>query len=937
MSPVRIIRNTNSPSAPRKIRIVRPRYWSVHTHSKFSAKDALPTVQEVVKRAKELGYRGLGLTDHGNMAGSVQLYQECKKAGIKPFPGTEFYLVKDRKDLKAKRYHTCIVAYTTEGYRNLIRLNTLSHQNFRFKPLLDLADLAAAADAGHTAGLAITTGCYFGLVTQTLLQDGYDAAKRIVAAYATWFPGSTYVEVQCHNVADNNELMVNMSLELIADELGLKMIVSQDSHYTHPEHQRLHDNYKRMVSFGPDPDDAVFPGDGYHMVDEAWMRAHHDPRVMNKALAGLDDLLAKHTLTIPELDEYNYLVPEVVADPVSALRERCVQALRDRGLWAKAAYRERLEHEMEIIEVSRMAGYLMLVAMVTDYCTQQKIFFQARGSASGSMLCWLLGITSVDPLKWNLLMERFLSKDRTKPPDIDLDIEHTRRKELMDWLAERFSVAQIGTWAEMSLSGDEDGKGSLRVQYLSAARKQGKPTTWEEISEEDKKQLYELSDLGLYYGYGTHAAGLLVTSTKAEMDAMVPMMTIPNKKGEDRRLVSQYDMHDVEALGLVKLDVLGLKTMSVLKQTILNLGRDPADGLDFIPLSDSKTFTRISRGDTDGVFQLEGGTAARGMRELRPTKVSDVIASMALYRPATMKSGATEAYVRRKHKDEPVPARHEIINRHTKDTYGILLYQEQVIAVLRDLGMDPDHLTKFLKAVKASNDNVAEAAQTIAGLMDEVRGLCEAAGMTDADIAWLGEALKAYADYGFNAAHSVVYGLTAYRCAWLITNAPVEFHAALLAVAAGTDKEEQYIATTRRREIRVLKADVNYSGVTYQVDPKGRGVRKGLLGVKHVGLNASPEIVAHQPYTSLEHFLTSVNPSKVTGVKPLLEEVAKSRRAWERWEKKRAKAEERGQEPPPEPDPVPTYEGLLAAGEGVGVVAALYESGALDSILEGSR
>lgn len=892
-----------------KVRIqkTQPRYWSCHTHTKFSAGDAMPTVAEVVARAKELGYQGLGITDHGNMAASLQLYTECKKAGIKPFPGTEIYLVMDRSDLRAKRYHACILAYSTEGYRNLIYLNTRSHEQFHHKPILDLADLADAFAQGKTAGLALTTGCFFGLVTQTLITEGYVAARRVVASLASWFPpGSTYVEIQNHRIereGQMSEVEIEEQLLKIATELDLPVVMTQDSHYTHPEHREEHDALKRMVAFGSDVDDAVFPGDGYHMVDDAWMRAHHTKEGYERGLQGLDRLLASHVLTIPELDSYRYLVPNTTAHPETTLYDRCYQALKDRGLASKPAYMARFYEEMETIRISGMAGYLTLVAEVTDFCADRKIFFQARGSASGSLLCWLLGITSVDPLKWGLLMERFLSKDRTKPPDIDLDVEHTRRQELIDWLSERFVVEQIGTWITMSMDDDSgEGVGSLVVKYFSSLRKQGKEPSWKDLSPEDREMMSKLSGRSLFSGSGTHPAGLLMTTTRAEMDDLVPMMCIPGPN-KTRKFVSQYDMGDVEKIGLVKLDVLGVKTMTVLRMTIEALGRDPGERLDFIPLTDSKTYTSISRGRTAGVFQLDGRTATRGMRELKPTKIADIVAAMALYRPATMKSGATDAYVHRRHGVAQAPARHEIIARHTNQTYGVLLYQEQVISVLRDLGMPTDDLMRFLKAIKSSNANVTEAAGEIASMLGDVEDMSRDKGMSEEDLTWLKSALQAYADYGFNKAHSVVYGLTAYRTAYLATNHPVEFFSALLSVHASTDKEPVFVTAARDAGVRIAKPDVNKSGTLYRVDRTNNSVRRGLRSIKGIGEAACEEIVANQPFSSLDDLVERCNPRVVTGIRPLMGKKT---------------------------DPL----SVVREGSAVGVVARLYEAGALNSILK---
>lgn len=864
------------------LRIAKSRVWNLHSHSKFSAKDALPDVSDMAERARILGQPALGLTDHGNMAGSVQLYKECTKRGIKPFPGTELYMVGTRADKKAKRHHLTVVAYTTEGYRNLVNLSTLSHKNFHHKPLVDLADLAALHGDDRLRGLAATSGCVSGLVTQSLFKADEDAAKQYLKTFDTWFD-RFYVELQNHGnswpvdagfpyeVSDDE--LADYLLG-VAQELGIPVVLGQDAHYLRMEDQDDHDALKRLVSFGPDPDDGKFSGDGYGLADENWFQAHHHPERYEAGVEGLQDLLDAHDLEIRALDSYAYRIPFTVEDPDLELTARCGGEALARGLSAK--HHDRLAEELEIIRATGMAGYLLLVAEVTDWCQANHVFYQARGSAAGSMCCWLLGITPVDPLKWDLSFERFISRDRTKPPDIDLDVEHDRRQELIDWLASRFSTLQIGNWRENKLRGEADpdtgeinGKGTLRVQYFSRLRQLGeKILDWDQIPEEDKRLLYRLDELKSYAGYGKHAAGLIVTTTHSEIDDLVPRMYIASSES----YVSQYDMDDIEALGLVKLDVLGLKTLSVLHRCMDNLKR-PVD-LDWIPLRDDKTFRSIARGETDGVFQLEGWTARRGCKDLKPTKVHDVIAAMALFRPATMDSGATGDYLAHKAKTKVPPVRHELLTRVTAKTYGILLFQEQVISVLRQLGMNPDDLTAFLKAVKASNQNIGDAGKVIDGYRDYVRGLAQDVGMSEEDWEWTWKAMTGFAAYGFNQAHSTVYGLTAYRCAYLITHHPVEFHAALLAVAAGSDKEKQYVQVTRQRDIRLLRPDVEESGVTYAVAPRGGAIRKGLTSIKGVGEVAARAIVDVRPiggFQSVKVFADSVNHRKVNGLKPLRE------------------------------------------------------------------
>lgn len=826
----------------------------------------------MVKTVAAMGQPALGLTDHGNMAGSVQLYSASKKAGILPFPGSELYIVRDRTDTKAKRHHMCVVAYTTKGYENLVRLSTLSHTNFHHKPLIDHSDLADLSSQGLLDGIAATSGCFFSLTAQATDRGDFGEAKALLSTYAGWFP-KFYVELQNHNIDHGNGNTDDDLAETLfgfANELGLPCVITQDAHYCHQHDKENHESLKRLVSFGPDADDAVFPGDGFHLAEAVWIEARHNVARLSAGLAGLADLLDSHRLSIPELDAYSYSIPITVVDPYKDLATRCTKELAKRDLSEK--YTDRLLDELAVIRDTGMAGYLLLVAEVTDWCTTSEIFYQARGSASGSIICWLLGITQADPLKWKLRFERFISRDRTKPPDIDLDVEHDRRQDLIEWLSQRFAVHQIGTWSQYSLQGeDENTKGSLRIRYYSRLRATGAPVPeWKDVPAKDKEMLAKIANVGAYSAYGTHAAGLVVTTTESDFARLVPLM----KVASSNTMVTQYEMADVEKLGLVKLDVLGLKTLSVLHRTMENLGRSVFDGLDWIPLTDKKTFQAVSKGKTEGVFQLEGYTAKYGCRQLKPTTVKDIIAAMALFRPATMNSGATSSYISRKHKEEEVPVRHSIIDQNTKNTYGIMLYQEQVIGILRDLGMDADNLTAFLKAVKASNADVGNAAQVIAGYRARVDEMCQEAGFTDADKDWLWKQIEGFSAYGFNQAHATAYGITAYRCAYLAENHPLEFHAALLAVAAGTDKEANYVKASRDRGLRVMKADINYSGVTYGVDPKKRGIRKGLLALKGIGEKAAIEIVEQRPesgYETLEHFCKSVSHRKITGVKAYIE------------------------------------------------------------------
>ena len=867
-----------------------PAWWSLHTHSRYSVNDAMPTVQAIVAKAAAMGQRAVGVQDHGNMAASVELYQACMKAGITPFPGSELYFVPDTAAYRALRaskkegrekatmYHLGVSAYTTEGYENLVNLSTRTHLNHHYKPLVDYQMLAQLAEDGRTKGLAINTGCYFGYLAQTLLHDGEDKAAQFLHTLVSWFPDSVYVEIQNHNITHDegtNDDELADGLVVLADRVGLPVVITQDAHYLDETDRADHDGLKRLVSFGPDPDDAVFPGDSFHVCTAEWIADRHGERRLARGVEGLADLLGRHTLSIPVLDSYSYSVPEVVEKPEVAMTQRCQAALE--GIFAPNAvpkrYKLQLDEEFEVIYASGMAGYMMLVAQVTDWLRSNDIMFQTRGSAAGSLVCWTLGISNVDPIKWNLRFERFLSRDRTKPPDVDLDVAHDRRDDLIAMLNTRFTAHQIGSWATYSLneSVDVDGetqRGSLRVRYYSASgKKDDGASSWAEVPAADKAMLQSLSDRHLYKGMGTNAAGIVLTSTLEEFQRLVPMawMARSNNKGG---FVTQYSKDQIEALGLVKLDALGSKTLTVLDRTMRLLGH-PINMLSDIEYRDQPTYNLIRSGYTDGLFQLEGRSTQWGLKDLKPTTIKDVIAAMALFRPATMNTGATRAFIARKHNEEALPLRHELIMRVTKDTNGIMLYQEQVIDLLRALGMGADALTTFLKAVKASNKDIGSAGEVIETYQAWIKDRCEKEGMSGTDQQYLHDAIAGFAEYGFNRAHATVYGITAYRASYLAARHPLEYHTALLGVASEGDskKENRYLATTRRRGVRVLAPEINTSGASYTVDAQRQAIRRGLQSIDGVGAISAARLEALQPFRDLDDLVERAAAQTVSGHK----------------------------------------------------------------------
>jgi len=846
-------------------------FWSLHTHSKYSFNDAIAPVQGIVDRAVQYGYPAIGLTDHGSVSGSVQLYRAARKAGVEPLPGIELYVVPDTEYAsRADNLHLTVAAYTEAGYRNLMRLATLSQRRYWYKPRVDFADFAQMAEDGATKGLVVSTGCFFGVLPQVLMRQGHRQAVRVAQTLAGWFP-RVYVELQNHGV-ENHKADLNITddelveaLFNVANDAGLPVILGRDSHYLDEGDRHLHEALKRLVSFSDDVDDAVFPGSGYFMTDTEGMRPYFEPRVLQAGLDGLAHLAGAAYVRLPELENFSLKIPDVSlgGDPQHELEQLVMAALKERGLDTNQVWLDDVRKEFDVIRAGGMAPYLLLVNMVCVYMREHSISYHARGSAAGSRCNYLLGITQADPVRFGLRFDRFLSSNRMKPPDVDLDVEHERRDEVIAFLQSRWAVRSVGSHMKYSLQEDEaeEGKGSLRTRFYSSLKKRGiEAKDWTDIPRKDRDELLALSDLKLYSGYGTHAAGYIVAPSEKVVSEL-PLAYIASSK----KLVTAYGKKDVEILGFLKLDLLGLRTRTAIRVT------EELTGVAFeaIPENDKTTMREIGRGNVAGVFQLEGGASRRGCERLKPKKIEDIIAAQALFRPATMNSMATQDYLLRRKGTEPVPNRHTDIMNATKETYGVLLYQEQVMDVMESLGMSPPELEEMLDAVKASNEYSAGAAVVIESKMPRIRELAHERGWTAIDIDWLVDGLGAYADYSFNKAHAASYGVISYRTAFMKTNYPTEFWTGMLVAYANTDKERPYVVAARKDGVRVLPPHVNKSGATYGLDPERHAIRRGLLAVNGVGKVASKELADKAPYQSLADLGQRVLPKRVSGAKAL--------------------------------------------------------------------
>lgn len=863
----------------------RSAFFHAHTHSEYSALDAISTVEDLVVKSVKMKQPAIALTDHGNMGGVVQGYQSAAKHGIQFFPGIESYLtaepITDDKKQKLERFHLGLLALNEDGYKELIALSSLAHTRPRFNrfPRFDLNDFAQF----QTENIAVMTGCYFGLVQQTLVKKGYKAAKRIVEMYAKWYP-NTFVEIQNHNIdhaeqweGDPREMVyatdgdIADALVNIAGEVGLPVMATQDAHYCNSNQKVAHELMKRMVYRGGDGVNE-FPGDSFHLASTEWVKEHHTEEHWELVEEGAQQLLDLHDLTLPPLDNYRPRVPTVKKKPQRWLERefwKRLEVMKEDGVLVKpwAKYVKQGKHELDVIGQLGHAGYFSVIQTVVDYCNDKHYCVEARGSANGSLVCYALGITSIDPLEFGLTFERFLSLDRKKPPDVDLDIEDVARPDVMEFVDRQFGSRQIGTFQQLGAR-DTDDKGNLLVTYNSYLRDKignekfvprygrGIETIREvaQVSVKDYKGLRRLSKLKVKRSYGVHPAGVLLNGDDLKINDYVPTMLVASSN----TIVTQFDGDDVEKFGLTKMDLLGQRTLTTMRRTQELIGREDPTDFKWIPRNDKQTVRYLTKGNTEnGVFQFEGYSMARGARALKIRSTMDCVLAGALFRPACIESGVTDTYINRRHNpslrediEYPHPAFEEVL----KETNGVVLFQEQVLAIMRKLGLDYEGINTFFAIVKDSGKGAtARNIERAKEVRKTWQGICDRNGIDDPDAAW--HYIEGYTKYGFNKAHSSGYGVRSYRVAYLKVHYPLEFHAALLESWAGKPKEKIYIREARARDIRLLSADVNISGANWTIDEKRGAIRRGLSSIKGIGAAAANDIAANAPYDSLEDMI----------------------------------------------------------------------------------
>ncbi|HYE23021.1 MAG TPA: DNA polymerase III subunit alpha [Candidatus Paceibacterota bacterium] len=855
------------------------RYAHLHVHSHYSFLEALPKIPELVKTAKEAGMEALALTDAGNLHGVIEFYKAATKAGIKPIIGVDAYVAqrsRHDRDANEKFSRLVLLAENEAGYKNLLKLVTLSFtEGMSDRPRIDLEILKE-----HKDGLIALIPSFAGAPMKLLSAGDVAGAAAALAEYVSVFgKGNVFLEITHHPKADGHIKRMD-GVRALSKESGVPLVAQHDVYYLRPDDREANEVLRR-IKHGRHGANEV---EDFSFVTEKemleWFKDEED------AVWRSGEIAERCNVSF-ELGSWVFPAIEVEEGKTheQVLRERTYAGLSMRGMKETPEVKERIEYELEVIISKGFAPYYLVVSDLLTFAKSAGILTTTRGSAAGSLVSYLVGITNVDPIAYKLPFERFLNPERPKAPDIDMDFADNRRDEVIQYAKRKYGedkVAQIGTFGTMMARaavrdvaralGHSYGIGD-RIAKLIPMGSQGFPMTIGRALEleEELKNLYESDDdvkevidlarriEGSARHTGVHAAGVVIAPTP--LTEWTALQTDP-KTG---KLITQYDMHAIEDAGLLKFDFLGIKNLAILSDAVdrVRESRDRWIDIENIPLDDALTFSMLARGETEGLFQLNGSGMTRYLKELRPTTIHDINAMVALYRPGPMET--IPQYVERKHNSKLIHYMDERMKDYLDASYGLLVYQDDVLLTAIKLGgyswLEADNLRKAMgKKIPAEME--AQKEKLLQGFMDFGKLSRE-----KAERIW--KLIEPFAAYGFNKAHAASYGKVAYQTAYMKANHPVEYMAAVLTADAGdTEAIAIFVAECVRLGIPVLPPDVNESGTDFTVvlgkdrEDGTDAIRFGLTSIKNFGEGISEEILrARQeggPFSSLSDFLCRI-------------------------------------------------------------------------------
>jgi DNA polymerase-3 subunit alpha len=846
----------------------------LHNHTEYSLLDGAGRINRLVRKAAELGMPAVALTDHGVMYGAVQFYQQCLEAGVKPILGCELYVAprsRFQREGRADRdpHHLTVIARSAEGYLNLLRLCSVGHlEGLYYKPRVDKEVLAA-----HSKGLVALSGCLAGEVASKVTAGDLEGARGAVAEYRDIFGADDYfLEVQRHGIQEQEG--VNQALVGFAKEFKLRLSATNDLHYVERDDAEAHDVLLCLQTGAlyDDPKRWRFGSQDFYVKSAEEMAALFPelPDALQSTLDIADSCDVKLALGKTLLPPFD--VPDGMT-PDAYLAKRVEEGLRWRYGTPSAVHRERADSELAVISQTGYASYFLIVWDFYNFARQNGIATgPGRGSAAGSLVSFALGITNLDPLQHGLYFERFLNKDRVSMPDIDCDFSVEGREKVIRYVTEKYGadrVAQIITFTTMaSKAAIRDVGRVLDVPLREADRLSKLVPVWQgrskslddalkEVPEfreayESDARIKKLIDVaknleGVSRNVSTHAAGVVIAP-----DPLVNYAPLQLGPGRET-VITQYDMNAVGAIGLLKMDFLGLQNLDIIATAVELLKQRRGLELEMsqLPLDDKAAYELIAAADTHGVFQLDGAGMRRMLTEMRPQDFGDVTAAVALYRPGPMVN--IPAFIARKHGRERIEYLHPKLEPILRDTYGVMIYQEQVMETARQLCGFSLSEADILRAAMGKKDKAKMAKQ-------REKFLAGAAGngIDQVTADRLFEGITKFAEYAFNKAHSAAYAVLSYQTAYLKANYPLEYLTALLIHEQGSaDKVAATIVDCRAHGIEVLPPDVNVSGVDFSV--AGDAIRFGLGAIKNIGVAACGAVVAERskdgPFTSRDDLL----------------------------------------------------------------------------------
>lgn len=882
-------------------------YVHLHNHTHHSLLDGLTKVDELVLRVKDLGMHACAITDHGTMSGAIEFYKSAQKEGIKPIVGIEAYVAArsrfDRDPTKDKaRYHLTLLAMNEQGYKNLMQLSTKANlEGMYYKPRMD-HDLLEE----YNEGIIALSGCASGELGENLRVDNYDEAKRIAKWYKSVFGDRYYLELQDHGHLESKtawdvQVKINNYIEKLSNELDIPCVVTSDGHYLDHSDQEAHEILLCVGtgSFLADEKRMSLKDFELHVTDpkeiiERWSKTNPDAVRNTRIIADRCSLeinlggILIPTFPVPEGEtEKSYLdklVYKGLAVRYASKSPEAADRLSTKEIRAllSAEIVERLDMELEVLQKMGYNGYFLIVQDFINWGKAQGIIFgPGRGSAAGSIVAYALNITDLDPLKYDLLFERFLNPDRISMPDIDIDIQDTRRDEVIEYCANKYGqdrVANIVTFGKMAArAAVRDVARVLQVPYAESDRLaklipppvQGRhiPLKLSVENDKDLKHEYESNPTaktvfdyairleGTIRSHGVHAAGVVIAP-----DAIVNYT--PLEMAQKGVVSTQYPMYPIEELGLLKMDFLGLSNLSIINNALRIIKKVYKNDivLSDIPLDDEKSYDLFQRGDTTGVFQLESAGMKRYLRELKPTVFDDIIAMVALYRPGPMQF--IDSFIRRKHGNEEITYLHDGLKGSLESTYGILIYQEQFMQISKDwCGFTGGQADTLRKAVGKKNIDLMKKVKP-----EFIDGAIKVGGATKQVAEKFWDQLEEFANYSFNKSHAACYGLIAYWTAYLKAHYPDAFMAALMTSDADDiDRLAIEINECKHMGIEVLSPDVNESFVEFAVVPNENQIRFGMAAVKGVGVGAVEEILrarSEGAFKNVEDFARRVSTTK---------------------------------------------------------------------------